>query len=297
MEKMKRSVSNPDHFHLLRHLKDVEDLRNSRDCGIESGQEDRAEEIAQRILSDANEKNAKIVILFTSKKRRATESTNLIAECLRKDKPGIRVIISPNPNLIDLDQGEYILPDDYKVGDNYEPLKVAWDAFVTETFDHGNPDYQFGDPIINSDGVAVYPALKGYFTRYGESRSDISLRIYKAIVEGYKIKERIFSSTILNIVLTHSLPYALIKNLAEVARKMKEENFTLAEGTLYKVCWDIYKEDKSGQYESQYGDFSEIKIDQMEDVKFITMLQDEIKYLENKHGETLDPKNKYGHSA
>lgn len=297
MEKMERSVSHPDRFRLFRHLKDVEDLRDSRDCGIESGQEGRAEEIAQRIISDANEKNARIIILFTSKKRRATESTNLIAESLRKAKPGIRVIISPNPNLIDLDQGEYILPEDYKVGDNYEPLRVAWDAFLTETFDHDNPDYQFGDPIINRDGITTYPALNGYFTRYGESRSNISLRLYKAIVEGYKIKDRIFSNNILNIVLTHSLPYALIKNLAEVARKMKEENFTLAKGTLYKVCWDIYKEDKSGQYESEYGDFSEIKIDQMEDEKFITMLQDEIKYLENKSGETLDSENKYGQSA
>lgn len=66
---------------------------------------------------------------------------------------------------------------------------------------------------------------------------------------------------------------------------MKEENFTFPRGTLHKVCWDIYQKDKSGQYESDYGDFSEIEIDQMEDEKFITTLQDEINYLENKYGQ------------
>lgn len=282
MEKMERNISHPDRFGLLRHLKDVNDLRDSRDSGIESEQESIAEEISRRVVSCAEKSDAKIIILFTSSKRRAMESTILIVDAIRKTKPNIKVIVSKTPNLIDLDHGEYILPDDYKVGDRYEPFEVAWDAFVKESFDFDNPNYRFGDPKINHDGTATYPALNGYFTKYGESRIDISLRLYSAIVDGYRIKDRIFSKKILNIILTHSLPYVIIENLAEVARKMKEENFTFEKGSLHKVCWDIYKQDKDSQYESQYGDFSEIQIDQLEDEKFITMLKEEILFLEEK---------------
>lgn len=284
MEKMERNIPRQNHLELLRHLKDIDDLRDSRDSGIESGQESYAEEIAQRIIADAEKSNAKIIILFASTKRRSTESANLIAETLRKVRPEIKVIVSPNSNLIDLDHGEYVLPTNYKVGDQYEPFKIAWEAFLTESFDRNNPDYRFGDPKINPDGTVTYPALSDYFTKFGESQIDINLRLYKAIVDGYNIKDRIFSEKILNIVLTHSLPYATFKHLAEVARKIKEEGFTFEKGTLYKVCWDIYNDDKESQHKSQYGDFSEVQIDLLEDEKFINMLKDEIQFLEGKFG-------------
>jgi len=294
MEKMERNIPRQNHLELLRHLKDIDDLRDSRDSGIESGQESKAEEIAKRIISDAEKSNAKIIILFTSTKRRSIESANLIAETLKKVKPGIKIIVSPNSNLIDLDHGEYILPKDYKVGDQYEPFKVAWDAFLTESFDNDNPNYRFGDPKINQDGKASYPALSGYFTKFGESQIDINLRLYKAIIDAYNAKDRIFSEKILNIALTHSLPYATFKHLAEVARKIKEEGFTFEKGTIYKVCWDIYNDDKDSQHKSQYGDFSEVQIDLLEDEKFVDMLREEVHFLEGKYGKVENSKDKHG---
>lgn len=279
---MEELNSENHHIGLLRHLKDIDDLRDSRDSGIESGQEGKAEEIAERIISYAENNKSKIIILFISTKKRTTETAHLIISKIKNANPELKVILSQNPDLVDLDHGEYILPPDYKSGDYYEPFRVAWEAFLTEAFDHDNPDYRFGDPKIKEDGSFSYPSMAGYFTGFGESQIDINLRLYKAIIDGYDMKERLFSDNIQNVVLTHSLPYAIFRQLVEVNRRVEEEGFKFEKGKLYKVCWEIYN-NSNGEYDRGYGDLSDVEIDLLESKKFVDLLKEEVEFLKSKY--------------
>ena len=280
MERFAKETPPQDKITLLRHLKDINDLRNNRDSGIEAGQEQAALEVANRIAFYAKERGAKAIIIFSSTKNRATESAELVREKLRSIDHHLKIILSPSVYLSDLDHGEFILPENYVSGDHHDILQIAWDAFITESFTENNPNYRYGDPIVKEDGTAKYSELVGQFTRFGESQIDSNIRIYKAIVNGYENRDRIFPKNILSIVLTHSLVYAILKNLSIVAKRVRKENFNFKKGTLYKVCWDVYNNEKESQHKSQYGDFLEIPIDLLEDKKFVGLLKEEITFFE-----------------
>jgi hypothetical protein len=268
---------------LARHLKDIDDLRDSRDSGIQEGQDLDAHKIADRIIQQVENTDKKILILSTSSKKRAIESASLVKDHLKENLPNIKILTSKNPDLVDLDHGEFILPKDYKIGDFYNPFKVAWSAFLTEAFDCDNPDYHFGDPIAKPDGSFKYAEMAGYFNSFGESQIDINLRLYNSIIEGYDNKNRIFNDKVHNFVLTHSLPYAIFKQLADISQKVKTEDFSFDKGSLFKICWNLYN-DNADKYEYGYGDFSEVNVDLTQDEKFIEMLRDESNFLKEKYG-------------
>jgi len=267
---------------ILRHLKDINDLRNSRDSGIEEGQEELISSISERIVSSIKAHNIKILILTISTKKRVVESTNLIVDSIRNQNPEIKVVVSEEENLIDLDHGDFVLPTDYRVGDYFQPFEVAWKAFLVEAFDNDNPDYQFGDSVVDDNGISKYPDLEKVFTRFGESQIDINLRLYKSIVNGHRNKEKIIRPHILNIIVTHSLPYAILKQLVDVAYKIKNEDVCFETGELFKECWGMYKEDNN-KYDFGFGDLSEIDIGLLQEKKFIDILLNEISFLESKY--------------
>lgn len=64
----------------VRHFKDTEDLRNSRDCCLESKQEENVEKVSKGICEDFLRSNSKAIFLSTSSKKRALETAYLIKD-------------------------------------------------------------------------------------------------------------------------------------------------------------------------------------------------------------------------
>lgn len=268
---------------MLRHFKDINDLRYSRDSSIESGQEELAFSVAIKIYEDfKNNPDNKSIFLSVSNKKRAFESANLIVSQIKKIDCNVKIFVISSNDLIDLDHGEYNLPNDYKVGDFYPTFDKAWEIFTNETFNNNNPNYRFGDPVLNSEGLATYPELIGCFTRFGENYREICIRLYKSILKIYANKERFLKNGIKPYILTHSLPFGIFRSLVDISEKVRNENFNFETGTLMKICWDYYNSGKLSR--SNYGQLSGVPVKLIDNDKFIEILEKEVYFLEQNHG-------------
>lgn len=134
---------------IIKHLKDIDDLTIGRDTGILAGQENLGRKLADEIYKYATENDYKILLFTISSKKRALQTAEMVRDILCKKKSGIRIIFEINNDLREIDQGNFILPNGYKVGDYFKGLKMAGKIFSAETFsENDNFLYQFGNPII-----------------------------------------------------------------------------------------------------------------------------------------------------
>lgn len=263
---------------IIRHLRDINDLTNGRDSSIEADQERFALEIAQEIYSDFEESGAGAIFLSVSSKKRSLETAELIRQQMKYAIDDVHFFISPDDNLVDLDHGEFVLPEDYKVNDFYAPIAKAWQVFSDETFNKNNYGYRFGDSIPNSDGTSQYPELAEVFTKPGDSHQDISKRLYRYILDVHSLKPRFEAGKVRPYILTHSLPFSEFRSMVDISNKVRDEGFTFETGELMALCWDYYKSGKIGS--SDYGQIATGLTELINNDVFVQMIRDEIDFIE-----------------
>lgn len=266
---------------VVRHLEDINDLSNSRDSSLESGQEAEAERISEAIYSDFKLSGAKAIFLNVSSKKRAHETANLIKDAILKNHPEAKVYVNLDDGLADLDHGEYKLPEGYKTGDHFQVFEDAWKIFTDETFNKRNIDYRFGESYVEADGTKKYPDLSESFTKPGESYREVCIRLYSSILDFYKNRERFEQGGIKLYVVTHSLPFGIFRSMIGLAQEYEAGRLDFKKGELINLCWEYYNSGKLGR--STYGQVSDVPGDILNSSHFMSVLEAERDFLiENK---------------
>lgn len=280
MNRFKDSENNTDNrgLFIIRHLRDINDLANGRDSSIEADQERFALEIAQEIYTDFEQSGAGAIFLSVSSKKRALETAELIRQQMKYAIDDVHFFISPDDNLVDLDHGEFVLPEDYKIDDFYAPVAKAWQVFSDETFNKNNYAYRFGDSIPNSDGTSQYPELAEVFMKPGDTHQDISKRLYKYILDVHSLKPRFEAGKVRPYILTHSLPFSEFRSMVDISKRVRDEGFTFKTGELMALCWDYYKSGKISS--SDYGQIATGLTELIDNDVFVQMIRDEIDFIE-----------------
>jgi hypothetical protein len=266
---------------IIKHLEDKDDLLQNRDAGLVPEQEHLAEDLADEIYDHAIANNFKILVFCISPKRRAMETAELVKKSLAERPVRLKIVSEVDDNLREINQGKFILPEDYKPGDSFAGLKIAGKVFSAETFNaedssKDNLDYHFGDPLLQPDGSYKYPELAQYFSEYGESYKDVLLRFYSQIVKLSENVER-FKDKVEPVIFTHGQPHQIFTNLAEVAEKVYNEGFNFETGTLPRVCWDLYQARRKGVV--PFGQIIFISIEHVCRPEMIEKIKEEIIYL------------------
>lgn len=269
---------------IIKHLEDIDDLLQNRDAGLLPEQEHLAEALADEIYEHAISNNFKILLFCVSPKKRSIETAGLVRSKLSEKPVKLKIISEIDDNLREINQGKFILPEDYNPGDSFIGLKIAGKIFSAETFNIENPsndnlNYHFGDPLLQIDGTFKYPELTRYFSEYGESYKDVLLRFYSQIVKLSENIER-FKDKVEPVIFTHGQPHQIFTNLAEVAEKVYNDDFSLKTGTLPRVCWDLYQARRKGVI--PFGQIIFISIEHVCRPEMIEILNREIAYLKNK---------------
>ncbi len=266
---------------VIRHLDDVDDLFNfGRDGDLISGQEMKANLIAQEVYSEIKKDSRDAAMFICSNMKRATQTADLIVDQLREIDGGLKLRVVAENDLAAIHQGEFILPSDYKSGDSFVGLDLANKAFTKEVFtsDDHNYLYKFGDPVLQKDGSYKYPELVPHFKSYGESNRDFLLRIYNLIVRTHDKIEK-FNSKTKAVVVTHSQLYQIFRDLNTVAGMIKNEGLDIKTGELPELCWSLYPE-RFEREKPTYG-INYISIESLCDSEVIEFLKKEIEYLKN----------------
>lgn len=262
---------------IIRHLKDINDLSNSRDSSLESGQEAEAEHIAEAIYADFELSEAEAIFLNVSSKKRAIETAGLIKKAILKNHREVKVSINSDDRLADLDHGQYKLPEGYKIGDHFSVFEDAWKIFTDETFNKHNIDYRFGDSYVESNGNEKYPELSECFTNPGESYREVCIRLYSSILDFYNNRERFVKSGIKLYVLTHSLPFGIFRSMIGLSQEYDTGRLDFKKGELINLCWKYYNSGKLGR--STYGQVSDVPTAIFNSSNFMGIIKDERDFL------------------
>jgi broad specificity phosphatase PhoE len=269
---------------LVRHL-DEENLvtSNGRDGELLLGQEQKANKIAHEIYSEMLKSKQNSVLFVCSTKKRTIQTAELISYELKKINNTIKISKSNEPDLESLNEGEFKIPKEYNKGDYLDGLKIASDAFSDEVYKNlNNPGtskflYRYGDPLLLEDGTYKYPKLLNYFEKPGENYKELLLRIYRLVIITHQ-KILKFERNTKVIVLTHGQTAQILKDLNDVASRVKNENLIFKTGELAQLCWGEYSHrDVSSRVTGQV-DF--IDLDHISDSDLIAKIKNEIDYLE-----------------
>jgi broad specificity phosphatase PhoE len=273
---------------VVKHLHDRDDLqKEGRDAGLIPGQENLAAEMATKLYEYATKKGYKALIFCVSTKKRTSETAEMVRDSLRNRSSNLHVLIEEDAELREMDQGTFVLPEDYKAGDSFDGLTLAWKALSAETFNADDPskdnlDYHFGDPLCQADGTFKYPELDAYFSGYGESYRDILLRLYSCVIKLSDNKKR-YGDRMLPVIFTHGQPYQVFRDLAEVADMIKNQGYKLTPGELPRVCQSAYKARAAREGTIPPGKVDAVPIEYADDPEIISILKQEISLLEKMH--------------
>lgn len=201
---------------IVRHLEDQNDLLNyGSDNLLMPGQEDLIVTIAEGIIGHARSLGVEAVDIVTSAKIRAYSTGKEVREALQSSSNDLPITLHGDARMNELGQGSFVLPDNYRPNDHFEPLMKAWDAYFHEVFVEQNIEYHFGDPILN-EGIAKYPCIIGAFSRFGESHREFSIRFYEFILDHIGINCG-NGVTRLPVVITHQAIASRIHQLKHLA--------------------------------------------------------------------------------
>lgn len=168
-----------------------------------------------------------VKILTDTHTNRLSETTNMLAEELKKD--WIVVSIQDEARLHVMDQWDLILPDDYKDWEWFTPLDVARDAICDESYHNNNLFYRFWDHLNGK-----YPLLKDSFSRTGESMWRSLMNKYSLIYDLIHNKFTKDNETLL-LVAQSDMPLLLME------LKALEKELSVTPANLPYKCWEIYK--------------------------------------------------------
>ena len=266
---------------IVKHLEDVDDLNYGRDAILVPEQYERAKNLAEDIYKTAIEGDYKILVFCISPKLRARGTADSISDAIQEHPDAPQIIKNTETELREIDQGSFILPENYKPGDKYDGLKIAGKIFSAETFkiDPGgdNLDYHYGDPLPNVDGTYVHPELANYFTKSGESYREVLIRFYGEALKLSKHTKRFTDAKVLPVIFTHGQPHQIFSDLSAVAEMVKEEGFVLEPGKLPRLCWDIYNSRRKDIV--PYGTLVQVSAEYLNDPNMVALLQREFDYL------------------
>ncbi len=267
---------------IIKHLKDEDDfLKFGRDGEILPGQEEDAKKYAAELVELAKKEGKRAIFLLSSNFRRTTQTAEKIKEQINDSNPDLKVIISTNDALGNINDGEINIPPDYKPGDKLPGFTIGKEIFNKEVFNNSNPNflYKFGDPVWN--GVDYkYPELKGYFKQFGENYRDFLVRTLSLILDTSKNIDRLDKNTKV-VVVAHGLQYEMFYDLQTIAKDMIDEKVSLKPGDFAQLCWKRYNERISKQKSG--ADVRYIDIGILNDEKIVETLRTEINYLSSLH--------------
>jgi len=263
-------------INILRHIEDIDDLRENRDGSINWEKKDDAIQIADQIIKEAQEGNSSIVCFITSPKKRVQQTAGLVIEEIRK-KTKLKTILFKEPNMREMDQGEFKVPHDYKYGVFRPEIKRAWDIFWNETFLRKNFAYRFGS-CFNAKGEKEYKDLENFFSKTGEKYIEFCLRLYSSVLEMAKNSNLINREKIKIIVMTHSVPLLIFKELEDIAKKISTEGFDFETGTLMQSCWDNLKK-RIINGATNYSYVESLSINYLNNPVVLKKLEDEISFM------------------
>lgn len=275
------ALSSSFHVSPMRHFDDIDDLLNyGRDGELLPGQEEKAEEVARKVIQRAEEEKTDKVLLLNSTKKRCQQTSELVAAEVQKLNPNVDVEVQSVTGLDSLSQGTPILPEDYQPGDVFEGLSLAERIFNEETYgDQPNDLYRFGDPVLQEDGTYKYPELLEYFESPGESNRDLMIRLYTFIIDLAKFIEE-DGSGIDVLLVTHAQIYQILNNMSVVCKKIKEGKLSLEPGELPRACWQVYQEKRAEGSKTSY-DLYDISDNILKNKEVIALLRQELEYMQN----------------
>jgi len=152
------------------------------------------------------------VVIRHSNRLRAVQTASIIAEELFAIDMPIEIIESAGVR--EIYQGEFMIKDHID-GIEYKPLVDAWSAWK-EKLDECELLYRFGDPLTDNFGKAQFPALVGWFNKFGENQGNFSLRLYsmlKAVFEE--------SGDDLQVIVGHQASCSRIQRIINAVSKLK----------------------------------------------------------------------------
>lgn len=263
------------------HLEDQDNLRMGRDTELLPGQEEEARAMAESIYAHAVERGVKALLFCVSPKQRAIATAELIADDIRKRQPPLHVVVETDSNLREMDQGAFILPQDYQSGDSFEGLKKASKIFMREirspdgaTYDNFN--YHFGDPLPQGDGSYRYPELQQYFTEPGESfREMMSRYVSQALQLAGNLKR--FSGKTEPVIFTHGQPQQFFAIFERIAERVPPGDDMPSPDDFLRICRDEYQPRVQGP--GSYGKVQFISAEALNRPKVIEFLKKELEHL------------------
>jgi broad specificity phosphatase PhoE len=251
---------------LLRHFKDEEysDADGKRDTGVKLNQLE-VEQTASQVLKAAKERGCNRVVFQTSELTRALHTSQAMAQELQRQDPKLAVFEYRNKGLSPLEHGRYAN------GSNGRAEKLAWEAFVKETFDKGQIFYRHGDPIISRNGEALYPELEGKFIQYGENQVEFTRRVYTfflSLADAFTMQygDPQDKCNSLHVISAHTAILMRLLEMNSVAAKKIE----CEPGKMYQHEWAQSFEVDKGQYKKtalQHGGFDILDIQPLVDYR------------------------------
>lgn len=261
------------------HLEDINDLRSyGVDAPLEESEKNREDlgEIVNAIIAKIEASNKKVLILVASNKIRAQETARLVGVEIKKRMGTLKVRYATEKGLDHNDQGEFNLPEDYAPGSFFEGLHIASKIFVKESLENHNLHYKFGDPLEQSGGSYKYPELVKYFKTSGETYAEVLVRIFSSVVEMSKKIDKLDSSAVEVVLISHGIVFHILRGLAVLAEQIKTDGATLHEGEIANKIWEIYKQETADFKSLTYVP---LDITNLGDEQLMSLLLDEIEHL------------------
>jgi len=262
-----------DQMIAVRHLEDVNDLKKfGLNGGLEAGQEELAKKAALELITFAQQEGASYIELFASGQRRTSETAELLESAVSEVIPNF-CEINTDTRLADLHQGQLNLPENYKEGDMFEPLRDGWNVFWDETFNKGDLLYKFGQDT-STDGQRKFPKLEGEFLKPGECYAQMAERYYDFLCS-VLTQELSVPSKRLIAIIGHSITFGIMHELAVIAKDyIKPPMKPIPFGDLPRLTWEYFDKLKDGVLKNnpKYGEIALFDITYLKDEVFIEQL-------------------------
>lgn len=228
---------------VVRHLEEVGDLRDPEDQPLkrlEAKDTELTRRNAQEIIQNTETQGLHKIMIVSSPTTRACETAEEFRKAINEIAPNLPAGIRRDGRFAEPDQGDLILPSDYKVGDRVEALPSAWAAFWAETFTgsiegYKNANYRFGDPVGFGEGQVKYPELANCFSRFGESYREVCLRSFDGIREYFENNEKVKAAGINVVLVGHTAIVGILTGLEMVLEHIQDGSYVLVTGDLMRA--------------------------------------------------------------
>lgn len=198
---------------------------------------------APNIVLTANTRELNDVNIICSDTKRSIRTAEVLSNCIHGFDPNLNVCIEQDPRIVSLTHGKY----KDNVLSSHPLYNYAQKVYLEETYINDNPWYKHGDPCLRLDGSYKYPELLEIFDEPGESQSDVSIRLYDAILNLISREEELNSK--LFVLSTHYVVLSRLMSLQYIAdtKDIDKLPSVYADGKLYQWEWEANNEILNGE--------------------------------------------------